>query len=41
MGMVITGIGVAGILGSIAALIVTRKIFARQRKELLEKIEME
>lgn len=37
MGMVIAGIGIAGILGSIAALIMTRKIFARQRKELLEK----
>lgn len=41
MGIVITGISILGIIVSSIALLVTQKYFARQRKELLESIEME
>ena len=40
-GWIIIGISVLGIMGCILLLIATRKIFARQRKQLLETIEME
>lgn len=41
MGIWITGISITGIFISTGALVATRKWFARQRKELLETIEME
>jgi len=38
-GWILTGIGCLGAIGCFAALIVTVKIFPRQRRQLLEEIE--
>lgn len=38
-GLILTGISILGLLGCVAALIVTAVIFPKQRKRLLEKIE--
>lgn len=40
-GWIITVVSVVGIIGCIAALIASRKVFDRQRKKLLDEIETE
>lgn len=40
-GLILTGISILGLLGCVAALIMTAVIFPKQRKRLLEKIEQE
>ena len=40
-GWIITGIACVGIIACIIGLLVSGKIFAKQKKKLLQKIEME
>lgn len=40
-GWILVALSAAGIIGSVSGLIATRKVFAKQRKNLLEKIETE
>ena len=41
MGMILVGISVLGIVGCCAALLMTGRIFKKQKEQLLEEIEKE